>query len=147
MHEGYMQRAIDLAEGAKRKGNLPFGAVIVRGGTIVAEGQNGEIVRRNVTQHAELPAISEACDTLGTTDLSDCVLYTSAEPCNMCASAAFQAGIATVVMGATRNDLSHIFRQREVGIKELANDASYRIEIVPDVLNQQVIDLFNDINT
>lgn len=89
--------------------------------------------------------MSRACRELGTMDLSDCTLYASGEPCNMCASAAFQADIATVVVGATRADLPHFFRKREIGIKELAHDSSHQIEILTGVLNKQAVELFDGV--
>ena len=143
--EIFMKQAISLAEQTKSGGNYPFGAVIVRDGKVVSSGQSDELSENDVTKHAELQAVSMACQTLGTTDLSDCTLYASGEPCNMCASSAFQADISRVVIGATRNDLSNFFRKRAVGIKELAKDTGYKVDIVTGVLKQEAIILFDGV--
>src|SRR5438128_1037783 len=98
MDERFMDQAIKLAKSAKSSGNFPFGAVIVKGGEVISSGQCQEVTEHNVTKHAELIAVSRACSKLKTVDLSGCTLYASGEPCNMCASAAFQADIARVVI-------------------------------------------------
>lgn len=141
-----MAEAIKLAKAAKAKGNFPFGAVIVRDGQVIAKGECEEVTLHNVTKHAELLAVDEACEASGTVDLSDCVIYASAEPCNMCASAIFQADIPRVVIGATRSDLSNFFRNRKIGIKELAADSSHKIEVTTGVMKAEAAELFEDVN-
>jgi tRNA(Arg) A34 adenosine deaminase TadA len=146
VYEEFMRVAIGEAVEAKQNGNFPFGAVVVRDSKIVATGRCLEITENDVTRHAELIAVSEACRALGTLDLADCLLIATAEPCNMCASAAFQADISSVVIGATRRELPHFFRQRDIGIEQMAKDAGHKVEIFTGVLSEQVIQLFEDIN-
>ena len=93
MNEQFMRQAIQLAQQAKENGDHPFGAVIVRGGNVIASGKSEELTKSDVTKHAELIAVSEASQKLNNKDLSDCRVYASGEPCNMCASAIFQAKI------------------------------------------------------
>lgn len=138
----FMAEAIELAKQAKAEGNSPFGAVIVKDNGVIARGRSLEFAEQDVTKHAELMAVSEACRTLGRVDLSECVLYASGEPCIMCAAAAFQANISRVVIGATRDDLPHFFRKREIGIFQLAEDSSYKPEIKTGVLREEAIKLF-----
>jgi tRNA(adenine34) deaminase len=143
MDEKFMRRAIELAKQAKAEGNFPFGAVIVKGNQIISEGRCLEVVEHDVTKHAELLAVSGACTKLQSVDLSDCTLYASGEPCNMCASAAFQADIGRVVIGAVRAKLMDFFRQRAIGIRELAKDSSHHIEIVTGIMEPEAIALFD----
>jgi len=146
VYEDFMRVAIREAEEAKQNGNFPFGAVVVRDGKIVATGQCLELTENDVTLHAELIAVSEACKALGSLDLADCCLIATVEPCNMCSSAAFQADISTVVIGATRRELSHFFRQRDIGIEQMAKDAGHEVEIVTGVLREPIIRHFKDLN-
>ncbi len=82
----------------------PFGAVIVRNGEMISSAHN-EVLRTNdPTAHAEINAIRNASQILGTFDLSDCILYTSCYPCPMCMGAILWARIPTVYYGATRED-------------------------------------------
>jgi tRNA(Arg) A34 adenosine deaminase TadA len=107
-----MAEAITLAAQAKQQGDLPFGAVIVRAGVVISRGMSLERASRNVTRHAELSAISDACTTLQRASLADCVLYSTCKPCTICTSAALQAGIGRLVIGTTRDDLPQFFTPR-----------------------------------
>lgn len=142
--ERFMVQAIAEAEKGKRVGNLPFGAVVVRAGLVVGRGHSQEITRRDVTAHAEMQALSEACTRLGR-DLSQGTIYCSGEPCNMCASAILHAQVGRIVIGASRADLPYIFRARQIGIMALAADSSYAPEIVWGVLQSEAVKLFADI--
>jgi len=86
----------------------PFGAAIVKDGKIIARAHNTVIESNDATAHAEINAIRQASKILNTNDLSDCILYTSAEPCPMCLSAIIWANIKTVYYGCTRNDAGEI---------------------------------------
>ncbi|MBR6073424.1 MAG: nucleoside deaminase [Bacilli bacterium] len=86
----------------------PFGAVIVKDGVIVGKGDNRVLVNHDPTAHAEITAIRDASKTLGTHDLSGCVLYTSCYPCPMCLSAIIWANIKTVYYGNTKEDAANI---------------------------------------
>lgn len=84
----------------------PFGATIVRAGeaVAVAAAANPDSSDWDVSQHAEMVAMRRACATLRTTDLSDCTVYATCEPCPMCVSVMIWAGIRTCYYSATRND-------------------------------------------
>ena len=102
-HETLMRRAISLSlqQAAARAGG-PFGAVIARDGEIIAEGANCVTTGNDPTAHAEIVAIRRACATLGVFALSDCVIYSSCEPCPMCLSAIYWARLAKLYFAGTR---------------------------------------------
>jgi tRNA(adenine34) deaminase len=100
-HEYYMKSAIDLALIAKSRGDSPVGSVVVQDGVIIAEGIERGKTKKDITFHAEIEAIREANIITGSTDLSDCILYTTHEPCIMCSYVIRQAKIQTVVFGVS----------------------------------------------
>ena len=105
-HARFMRRAIELGRisGLVKKTGGPFGAVVVKNGRIIGEGSNRVLATRDPSAHGEIVAIRDACRRLRTHDLSGCILYTSAECCGMCYSAAFWARISRVYFGATHAD-------------------------------------------
>ena len=98
--DALMRRCIALARIAEQRGDAPVGALIARNGQVVAEASERVDSALDIAGHAEVVAVHRACQTLGTLDLSGCVLYTSAEPCLMCSYAIRQTGIGRVVFGA-----------------------------------------------
>lgn len=92
----FMERAIELAIGNVREGGQPFGAVLVKENRIVAEGVNELHQTFDVSGHAELLAIRHAQEQFQTNDLSDYTMYASGEPCPMCLTAMYFAGIEKV---------------------------------------------------
>jgi tRNA(adenine34) deaminase len=99
-HHRYMRLCIDLARRAYATGDTAVGSVVVRGAEIVGEGIESVRARGDVTAHAEIEAVRAACTRLGSLDLSGCTLYTSVEPCVMCAYALRLARVSVVVTGA-----------------------------------------------
>ena len=95
-----MREALSLAGEAAARGEVPVGAVVVSGGTVIGRGFNCPISNADPTAHAEIRALREAADTLGNYRLPGCTLYVTLEPCAMCAGAIMQARIARVVYGA-----------------------------------------------
>src|SRR5262245_6799566 len=97
MNNPFMARAIQLSIDGVRSGlGGPFGAVIVKGGKIVAESENRVTSTNDPTAHAEVLAIRKACEVLGHFELPDCELYTSCEPCPMCLGAIYWARLARI---------------------------------------------------
>lgn len=143
--EEFMGLAIEQATQAKQDGEWPFGAVITRDGKVIAKNRRRETVLKTVLAHAELHTLDDACKALGRTDLRDCVMYCTNEPCLMCAAAIFQAKIPRVVIGASRNDIQHLVRNRRFRIEHLAEDSGYEPEIIRGVLKDEVIALFADV--
>ena len=96
----YIGRAIELAQEAAKRDEVPVGALIVHRGEIIAEASNTREASKCATHHAEILAIEEACHRLGGWRLPDCTLYVSLEPCPMCAGAIVNARIDRVVYAA-----------------------------------------------
>lgn len=138
----FMQAALQQAKLAKEQNELPFGAVIVQNGVIIAEGRCEEATLKTVLAHAETEAVDRACRKLQRSKLDDCVIYCTNEPCPMCAAAIFQAKIPHVVIGASREDLNFL-RPRAINIQVLADDSGFDITITRGVLKQEVLALFN----
>ena len=95
-----MREAIALAREAAAAGEVPVGAVVVRGEEIVGRGRNRREADRTALAHAELEAIADACRTLGGWRLWQCTLYVTLEPCPMCAGAVVNARLPRLVYGA-----------------------------------------------
>jgi tRNA(Arg) A34 adenosine deaminase TadA len=107
-HEEYMVEAIRLAiENIDNNGG-PFGAVIVKDGNIVGVGTNRVTANNDPTAHAEVMAIRAACKQLGTFNLEGCTIYSSCEPCPMCLSAIYWAGITELYYGCNKIDAASI---------------------------------------
>lgn len=96
----YMNLALDLAQKAGEKGDVPVGAVIVQGDKIVGQGYNKREKNKNALLHAEICAINEACESLSSWRLSQAVMYVTLEPCPMCAGAIINSRIGRVIFGA-----------------------------------------------
>ena len=114
-----MRRAIEVS-GAHMRAGLggPFGAIVVRGHEIVAEGSNRVTSSTDPTAHAEIVAIREACRHIGSFNLAGCELYSSCEPCPMCLGAIYWARLDRVYYANTRADAAiigfdddHIYRE------------------------------------
>lgn len=102
--ERWLEEAVALATASVGEGGGPFGAVIVRGGEVVARGQNRVTRDLDPTAHAEVTAIRAAARAIGDFSLAGCVLYTSCEPCPLCVSASLWARLDRVVFAADRHD-------------------------------------------
>lgn len=100
MQENFMKQALDLAREAGEAGEVPVGCVIVRSGVVVGRGRNRREEKQSAASHAEMEAIAQANETLGSWRLEDCELYVTLEPCPMCAGAILNARIARVWYGA-----------------------------------------------
>ena len=99
-HEDYMNQALTLAREAAAHGEVPVGCVIVRDGKIIGRGRNRREEKQAVSSHAEMEAMAQANEVLGSWRLEDCDLYVTLEPCPMCAGAISQARLARLVFGA-----------------------------------------------
>ena len=95
-----MQMALDQAAAAAAHGDVPVGAVVVRGGQVIAARHNERELTGDPTAHAEVLAIRDAAAVVGHWRLLDCALYVTLEPCLMCAGALVNARIGRVVFGA-----------------------------------------------
>jgi tRNA(adenine34) deaminase len=140
----FMKLALDAAIDAKKEGDVPFGSVIVCNDEVIVVTSNSEHVDQDVTKHAELKAVSEASKILCTRNLSSCTLYSTVEPCPMCAGAIFNSCVKRIVFSVSRDDLTRLFRSRRIRLWHLAEDYRYNPEIISGVLKKQVIETFLD---
>lgn len=108
MKKEFMAEALKLANEAFLDGEVPVGAVIVKNGEIIARGRNMREKKQNALSHAEIEAINNACEALGSWRLDDCELYVTLEPCPMCAGAIINARIKTLVFGAYDSKMGSI---------------------------------------
>jgi len=99
-HEYWMKMAYAEAEKALKQDEVPVGAVIIKDNQIIAKAYNQVETLKDPTAHAEMIAITSACETLGEKRLEGCTLYVTLEPCPMCAGALVHARIDTCVYGA-----------------------------------------------
>ena len=104
----FMQKAIDLSIENVANGGGPFGAIIVRNGEVIATGANRVTANNDPTAHAEVNAIRQACTKEQNFKLDGCTCYTSCEPCPMCLSALYWAGVSRIVYGNTKDDAKAI---------------------------------------
>jgi guanine deaminase len=109
MQQAFMKRAIELAAIGMASGHGgPFGALVVRGDEVLAEGYNQVTSAHDPTAHAEVNAIRAACKSLETFSLAGCEIYSSCEPCPMCLSAIYWARLDRLYFAATRGDAAEI---------------------------------------
>ena len=105
----FMMRAIELARvGMSANAGGPFGAIVVRDGEIIGEGNNRVTSTNDPTAHAEIIALRQACENLQNFQLDGCTIYTSCEPCPMCLGAIYWARPERVVYACNREDAAAI---------------------------------------
>jgi guanine deaminase len=104
MHAGFLQQAVVLACDNVAHGGGPFGALVVKDGRVIASSGNRVTPNLDPTAHAEIMAIRLACQYLADFQLTDCILYTSCEPCPMCLGAIYWARLKAVYFAANRFD-------------------------------------------
>jgi guanine deaminase len=123
----YLERAITLAQTGMASGRGgPFGALIVRGDEVLAEGFNQVTSSFDPTAHAEVVAIRAACQRLGAFSLAGCQIYSSCEPCPMCLAAIYWARLDGLYFAASRSDAAAIGFDDEFLYQELGKTAAER---------------------
>lgn len=109
MHDQYLKKAIELAtENVTQNNGGPFGAVIVKNNQIIATGVNQVTATNDPTAHAEIVAIRAACTKLKSFQLTDCILYSSCEPCPMCLGAIYWSRPKAVYFASSRHDAANV---------------------------------------
>ena len=139
-----MRLAIAMAREGIDAGQSPFGACIARGGEVVSCVHNVVWQSTDITAHAEIHAIREACRKLSTIDLSGCVIYSTCEPCPMCFSACHWARISKIVYGANIQDaLRSGFHELQIANARMKELSGSPVEVVTDFLRDEAVALFH----
>lgn len=133
-----MREALILARQAEAAGEVPVGAVVVADGSIVAGGRNSPIARSDPTAHAEMLALREAALAAGNYRLEGATMYSTLEPCVMCAGALVTARIHRLVFGARDLRFGGVRSKFQIADSELLN---HRIEIIEGVLAAECVEL------
>ena len=138
----WMQEAINAALEAQSQGEVPVGTCIVTGGKLIAIAGNRTRRDNDPTAHAEIVALREAAKTLGNYRLNEAVVYSTIEPCAMCAGALIQARVRRLVYGARDEKAGAVESRFAICDSDLLN---HRIQVTAGVLEQEcreVIQLF-----
>ena len=138
-----MRRAIALSEQSVKTGGGPFGAVIARGGVIVAEASNSVTRDLDPTAHAEVNAIRLACDRLRVFDLRGCDIYCSCEPCPMCLGAIYWARLDRIYYANNRKDAARIGFDDDFIYQEIPLQAADRAKPMEELLRDEALKVFD----
>lgn len=140
----YMQLAIDLSIENVQNGGGPFGAVIVRDDKVIATGTNRVTANNDPTAHAEISAIREACTREKNFKLKGCTIYTSCEPCPMCLSAIYWAGIERIFYGNNQQDAEEINFGDKFIYEEIARTPQERSIPMRMIMREEALRAFID---
>lgn len=147
----YLRLAIETAKESKRKGNLPFGCILVNSdGSVLLKGENTVVTSKDCLGHAEINLIREASNKFSFEDLNTCVIYTSDEPCPMCASAIFWSGIGKLVYGLSKTEYYKIVGRDnpnfvfEFPCRELFQKGGRKIEVEGPFLEGEIAALHSE---
>src|SRR5579862_1516963 len=136
--EAFMREALALAREAAESGEAPVGAVVVVGGEIVGRGRNSPIGDIDPTAHAEILALRDAARTLANYRLEGATLYSTLEPCVMCAGALVAARVRTLVFGARDLRFGGVRSKFRLADSDVLN---HRVEIIEGVLGAECVEL------
>ena len=139
----FLEKAIELSETSK---GGPFGAVIVKDNIIIGEGSNAVVSNCDPTAHAEIVAIRNACTNIKTHNLKGSTLYASSEPCPLCLSAIYWAGIDRVIYSNTCEDAEAIGFSDKFIYKELEKTHNEKTINITQVRNPRAIKVFHKWN-
>ena len=143
--EYFMERAIEMArKGMNANAGGPFGCVIVKDDTIIAEEHNKVTSTNDPTAHAEIVAIRKACDKLGSFQLDDCILYTSCEPCPMCFGAIYWARPKMVFFACTKKDAANVDFDDQFIYDELEKDIEDRNIKFVRLMRKEAVSVFRE---
>jgi tRNA(adenine34) deaminase len=141
----FMKRCIELSQEAVDKGDQPFGTVITKEDKIIAEASNDR--QNRINHHAEILAMNKATDFLGTTDLSECTLYTNCEPCPMCSFMMREYKIKKVVFAVPSPYMGGYSRWKILQDKVLGKFPKWfsaSTEVVPNVLEDEARKVYDN---
>ena len=136
-YEDYMRKCLALAQIAKARGDSPVGSILVRNRKIVAEGIEGGKTYQDITYHAEIEAIRNARTTLGKTDLSDCILVTTHEPCIMCSYVIRHHRIKLIIVGLSTGEIGGYSSKLTLLLDKSISKWADPPEIIEGILEQE----------
>lgn len=139
-HDNYMDLALRAAREAMARGDWPTGSVIERDGKVVGSGQNRQNSLRDITVHAETDALRNAFKACGGTNLAGATIYTTMEPCPMCAEAIRMAGIGRLVLGLRHKDLNRV-DLGSYSIEAYRSMLAWPLELVTGVRHAECLEL------
>ena len=152
--EKFMTAAIEEAVRSQEKGDYAIGAAIVKDGEIIARAQNRSKIDNDATKHAEMLAIQEASKKLKSRHLNGCILYTTHEPCPMCASAAVWAKLSRIVSGARTEDMAGYsfkngnddwnWRTIRISAREILEKGEPKVQMTEECMRSECRKLFHD---
>ena len=142
-HQEFLAEAIRLSIENIDNAGGPFGAVIVKQGRIIATGTNRVTANNDPTAHAEVMAIRAACKALGTFELDGCTIYSSCEPCPMCLSAIYWAGISELYYACDKVDAADIGFDDKFIYDELELPITERRVHYQQMMREQALEAFN----
>jgi tRNA(adenine34) deaminase len=136
-----MREALRLAREGADAGEVPVGAVVAMAGEIVGRGWNSPIARNDPTAHAEILALREAAAHVGNYRLEGATLYSTLEPCAMCAGALVAARVGRLVFGARDLRFGAVRSKFQIADSDLLN---HRVEVVENVLAVECVELLRE---
>ena len=141
--EFFMGKAIEMALQARKEGNEPFGAILVKDDEIVMIGENKINTICDPTHHAEIGLISKFCSEHNVFDLSDYTLYTSCEPCVMCSGAMVWSSLGKLVYSVSHDQLAEIAGSNiMISCKEVFEKSPHKPNVVERILNEEGLKVF-----
>jgi tRNA(adenine34) deaminase len=139
--EYYMAKCIELAEKARLNGDSPVGSIIVRDGQIIASGIEGGKTHSDITFHAEIEVIRQAASILKSQDLSNCIMYTTHEPCIMCSYVIRHTRINTIFIGITTGAIGGFSSQYKILLDESIKTWGPPPTLITGVLEKECFEL------
>ena len=141
--EKMMRIAIDEARQSRAESNKGYGAVVILGDRILAKAHDTAITENDPSLHAEVNAIRQAVDVLGDSNLCGAVLFSTCEPCPMCASLAVWANLTTIVYGVSIEETACMGKSRIIiGCREIIDQSPVRMEVIGDALHDECLALY-----
>jgi tRNA(adenine34) deaminase len=138
LDERFMAEALELAREAERAGEVPVGAVVVLHGAVIGRGRNAPLELRDPSAHAEMVALREAAAAIGNYRVEEATLYSTLEPCVMCAGALVAARVERLVFGARDLRFGGVRSKFRIADSELLN---HRVEIVEGLMGAECAEL------
>ncbi len=146
--KNFIRDAIEMAKSSKLKGNLPYGCILVnKEGEVVLKGENTINTDHDMLAHAEINMLREASKIFSHSDLSSFTIYTSDEPCPMCASAIYWTGVGKLVYGLSKPEYYNIVGKEnpnwvfEISAREVLAKGRRNVEVVGPILEEEAAKL------